>query len=383
MFFMKNNYWQIFCLCLFFTNKRYAVLLMICKKKGLVALATLCVSFYVQSGPITQRTGFDNFLGTCPGALAPNYVADWGEVIAAFSGTDVGNITADQACRFNRSTQAKFYDLDGTPKPEYAEFGLPSGVPFEIEDLGTLVVDRLVGTTETVAGTIESGVYGSMILYEENLGLPEIKVFATAAENERITVNGYAATEYLWTGQQEELSFVVDFDFFGSSDLFNIEGTSGVFNSGFSITAGVSTDLFNEELGYGIDDVRGGNVIVEDSFFTGNLAQRPSMTELLPYEGSLNLNFTVNNGDKFFLWGFAQAFAVNGGFLNAANTVTTNIRLANDTSVGNGDTSAALSQFLDLAPPTALNAPTTIILLVLGLFAVVYRNQVSKRSQRG
>jgi len=78
----------------------------------------------------------------------------------------------------------------------------------------------------------------------------------------------------------------------------------------------------------------------------------------------------VNNGDRFFLWTGAQAFAINGGFLNAANTITTDLRLQGDDE--GTATQELFARALQPAPPTPVNAPATLALFSLGLAALGY-----------
>tara|TARA_R110000772_G_scaffold58539_4_gene132552 strand:+ start:27751 stop:28812 length:1062 start_codon:yes stop_codon:yes gene_type:complete len=345
-----------------------------------ITLSLACLTALpAKAGPITQYTGFDNFNGTCPGARSASYLDDWGPAIAALNQfSDVSEVTYDDACRFNRNQQARFYEPDtGSLKAEFADFGWPSGVAFTESEVGTLDIDTQRGTTSSIAGDIAGPAFGSMTLDDSNLGLPEVKLRAQAAADQRLTVNGFAATEFLWTGETTDLNFFINFDFFGSNEQrclssAPIGSSSCTLNSAFALWAGVSTDMPLDGI-YATSNISTGTVITETSFFydAGDL-DRLAGTEASPIEGVLDLTFSVSNGDRFFLWAGAQAFAIDGGFLDAANTVTTDLRLF-------GDAEGTLSRetfavALQAAPPTAVSAPATLLLLLAGLAALMLRH---------
>lgn len=336
------------------------------------------------AGVVTQFTGFDNFDGTCPGANSPTFLQDWGRAIVALRGLeDVSKVTYDDACVFNRNQQARFYNFDGTAKDGSDR---PSGVPFSAEDVGTVDISTSRGTTSTVEGDLAGPAYGAMTLDETNLGLPEIKVFADAAAGQRLTVNGFAATEYLWSGETEELSFFVDFDFFGSNEqrclVDAIGDTTGcILDSGFNLWAGVSTDMPLDK-GFAIQNVGDGNVIAQEEFlYLPNDLGRDVGTADDPILGTLELLFTVNDGDRFFLWAGAQAFAIDGGFLDAANTITTDLRLTADNTTDGSASRELFSTALQPAPPTAVDAPLPLHLL-LGSAALLLLSRRKGRTGR-
>lgn len=339
---------------------------------GSIALAGLSLfALPATAGVVTQYTGFDNFNGTCPSATQANldaYMEDWGDAIAFRLKKPVSEVDADDACLFNRNLQALLYNEDGTPRN--ANSGAPDGVPYTPDQVGTVVISTTRGTTSTVAGDLNGDAYGSMLLDANNLGLPEIKVLADAALGQRLTVNGFAATEYLWTGDDgTRLEYDINFDFFASDNQLCIDQGPCIYDSAFTLWAGVSTDMVFDAQ-FAIGNVSSpGNVITRDAFQFGKTdLGRPSGL----IEGVLSLAFDVNNGDQFFLWAGVQALALDGGFLNAANTVTTDLRLEGLTSEASRE---IFAEALRPAPPTPVNAPATLPLLLGGSMLLLLRRR--------
>jgi hypothetical protein len=350
---------------------------LIMKVKALLFTATCFVGAPATAGVITQYTGFDNFAGTCPGASSPTYLNDWGPAVAyletALQGpTSVSDLTFDSLCLFNRNRQAQFYNPDGTLTTAGLDNGFPDlGVPYNPQDVGTLSIDTTSGTSSTISGDLTGKAYGSMILDSANLGLPEIKLLANADQGDRLSVNGFAATEFLWTGGTELLSFDINFDFYGSNNqLCVVNGGPCMLDSALYINAGVSIDMIFDVNQAAISNILQPAITQDSYIYEWTDLGRAGSTAQNPIQGSLSLNFEVNNGDQFFLWAGAQAFAIDGGFLNAANTITTDLRLAGD---DNGTASQELfARALQPAPPTPVNAPATLALFGLGLAALGY-----------
>jgi hypothetical protein len=341
--------------------------------KALLFTATFFVVAPATASVVTQYTGFDNFAGTCPGATASpsQYLNDWGDAASYQTGIAKTELTFDELCLFNRNRQERFYAPDGTLTAEGESFGFPdTGVAYGPGEVGTLSIDTTNGASSTISGDLSGNAYGGMILDPANLGLPEIKVLASADTGDRLSVNGFAATEYLWTGETETLNFDINFDFFGSNNQICVGGNPCILDSAFVVYAGVSIDMVFDEGGFAINNVLQ-PAVTSDTYATtfGDLGRADS-SETNPIEGSLSLSFDVNNGDQFFLWAGTQAFAINGGFLNAANTITTDLRLAGDVD---GTASRELfATALQPAQPTTVPAPATLALFGFGLAGLGY-----------
>jgi hypothetical protein len=345
--------------------------------KTLLFSAACFVGAPATAGVITQYTGFDNFAGTCPGASSPTYLADWGPAVAHLETiiegrpVEVADLTYDSLCLFNRNRQARFYNPDGTLTDQGSSNGFPPGVAYNPEDIGTLSIDSSTGTSSTISGDLDGKAYGSMILDPANLGLPEIKLLANADPDDRLSVNGFAATEFLWTGETTDLDFGINFDFYGSNEEICVGGTGPcIRDSAFYIDAGVSIDFVFDDSGPAVGNIQQASIARTSYRYEWTDLDRAISSEEFPIAGSLSLEFQVNNGDRFFLWTGAQAFAINGGFLNAANTITTDLRLQGDDE--GTATQELFARALQPAPPTPVNAPATLALFSLGLAALGY-----------
>jgi hypothetical protein len=267
----------------------------------------------VKAGVISQYTEMSSYQRSCPGLADPNFVSNWGNAIKAiYAVTSVGT---DIACHFNASFQNNFYNADGSPKRP----GLPSGVPFTPDEIGSTAAAIAFAANNAEIGSLDGEFYGKVTLDADNLGLPEIKIKSSSDALERNSVNGFAATEYQWLGAAQTLSYSVNFDFFNSYALWGIPGATEVHDYSLGLTFGVSQDM---EFSYDVPfDFDFGNVQTTAAFMSHMLEMIDSDLEN-PFMGSLTINFDVDTGDKFWLWTQVQAFGLNGGFIDATHTVT-------------------------------------------------------------
>lgn len=336
-------------------------------KLGLIATILLAISsFSASAGLITQYSSVGTWQRNCPGLSDPNYIANWGPAIEAFYGLSPGELSADLACHFNGGNQLKFYNLDGTRKN--LDWDLPDGVPFTEEEAGGFEVIGETGTDYASISAEDGSFYAEVILDGDNLGLPQIKASSESDEFERNSVNGIAATEYLWTGVDTTLEYTVDFDFFASGEDWNLNGAADFYDYIFILEFGASTDMeFTEG---SLFPSNWGNSIAVDGYSTLNDPEFGSSAEE-PYESSLTVSFDVQTGDRFFLYGFVQAFGLNGGFTDAAHTVTSQLAIEGSTAE---ESLVIFEQSLQAAPPTDLTdipEPSTFLLSFLGMVALL------------
>lgn len=271
------------------------------------------LTFPVKAGVISQYTEISSYQRSCPGLVDPNFSSNWGAAIKTIYAVE--SFGTDIACHFNASFQKNFYNLDGSPKrPD-----LPAGAPYTLAEVGTTEGSIAFGANNAEIGSIGADFYGKVTLDAANLGLPEIKIKSASDALERNSVNGFAATEYQWLGAAQTLSYSVDFDFFNSASWWGIPGAHAVHDYALGLTFGVSKDM---EFSYDVPfDFDFGNVQTTAAFMTSMLDMIESDFEN-PFAGSLTITFEVNPGDKFWLWTQVQAFGLNGGFIDATNTVT-------------------------------------------------------------
>ncbi len=81
---------------------------------------------------------------------------------------------------------------------------------------------------------------------------------------ERNSINGFAATEYLWTGASQILTFTVNFDFYTSGGNWHIDGALSNHDYLFALNFGAATDMIFTPGNTFPDDY--GTPIVTDSF---------------------------------------------------------------------------------------------------------------------
>jgi hypothetical protein len=277
------------------------------------------LTFPVKAGVISQYTEISSYQRSCPGLTDPNFTSNWGAAIKAIYAVE--SFGTDIACHFNASFQKNFYNADGSPKRPW----LPAGVPYTLADVGNSDATIAFGANNAEIGSIDGEFYGKVKLDAGNLGLPEIKIKSSSDALERNSVNGFAATEYQWLGAAQTLSYSVDFDFFNSASWWGILGANAVHDYSLGLTFGVSQDMeFSYDVPFNFDF---GNIQTTAAFMTSMLEMIESDLEN-PFAGSLTINFEVNPGDKFWLWTQVQAFGLNGGFIDATNTVTSALGVA-------------------------------------------------------
>ncbi|MGB3727244.1 MAG: hypothetical protein WA981_15950 [Glaciecola sp.] len=310
------------------------------------------------AGLITQHVSVGAYDRSCPGLADSQYLDMYREGIESVVGSldDWGDQAVDTVCRFNSTFQASYWNNDGTPKYD----GLPNIPAFTNAQVGTLVITQSTGTSNLSLTTPTGRLQGDVRLDEANLGLPEIKINATSAANERNSFNGYAATEYLWTGADETLEFQLNFDFFHSSEEWSVGGLPATKTSDLVLNAYVSEGLIVDPNGIFPQD--SGIITVNDEFVLSESNIGPTSAED-PYFGNLSVSFDVTAGQTFFVVGQYQGFAKNGGFLNAYNTITGALNVEGLTQQ---ESTAIFATSLQAAPVTAASAPVALLLTLLG-----------------
>jgi hypothetical protein len=335
--------------------------------------ATLCglvlsISGAANAGLVTQHTSVNTYQRTCPGLDNPNYVNNWGGIVELYYGLAPGTASADLICHFNGGNQAKIYNFDGSIRADSPFPNMPIGVPFTADEIGTLEVIQATGQNEVTLGTSDGKYYAHVILDEDNLGLPEIKVKSESGAFERNSVNGIAATEYLWTGEAETLEFTVDFDLFTSGGTWSLDGAADFRDYFFSLTFGAAIGMQLDPNEIFPSDY--GTILAEDGFQSNNV-DTFSGTIDDPYANSLTVSFDVNTGDQILLYGIVQGFGFNGGFTDASHTVTSRLAVQGETQE---ESLRVFSTALKAAvPSTSVPEPSTLAIFALGIVGLASR----------
>lgn len=354
-----------------------------------IVLFSTFTALSANAGLVNQYTSTSTYQRDCPGlADQDTYLAKWQNVINWYYAPrdEVTNQIihpmpkqpVQLACHFNGGPQQQHYNNDGTPK--YGDW--PVGAPFEDDEVGSAIITSDLGSNYASIGAPDGKYYSEIILDEENLGLPQIKLSSYSDANERNSVNGYAFTEFLWTGESETLEYQVDFDFFNSGGTWE-SGNPEIDNNYDYLLAlgfGVATDVVLSDDSVFPEDW--GNDIANAGFNSFNEPLIASGEET-PYTGSLSVSFDVETGDSFFLYGWAQAFGFNGGYMDASHTLTSALAVIDQTTgLAKDDSAELLSASLRQAPPppsTDVPEPSAFILTLIGLFGLATRMQLKRK----
>lgn len=313
------------------------------------------------AGLITQHVSVSAYDRSCPGLSDPDYITNNLAGIEAIYGPldSQGSQAIDTACRFN-SAQSRYYNNDGSPKFYIPGRVMPTIPAFTNDQVGSLTITNATATDNLSVVTETGRLQGEIVLDSENLGLPEIKINATAGANERNSFNGYAATEYLWTGADETLEFQLNFDFYHSSEEWEFDGYQSTETSEFLLNAYVSEGLIIDPVStFPAND---GDLLGLDSFLLSETDVGDTSADF-PYYGNLTVSFDVVAGQTFFVVGQYQGFAKNGGFLNAFNTITGALNIE---GFSQEESKAIFETSLELAPVTSVNTPNILLLTILG-----------------
>ena len=318
-------------------------------------------------------------------------MSDWGPTIAAlglYGLTNAADVTLNNACHFNGSLQAGWFNSDGTPK--YHD-GIPNGAPFSTHAPGTLSIDENFSTyTDGDGNLVYQGIqddeHQSQVTFKDqtkgtsNLLMPEIKLVADSAEGERNSTNVSA-----WTGFQRvagtddiDLEVVIDFDFFNSSDehvatLWDTDNIPSIKDYFFSVSFGASLGIANEENVF----PEFTDVINETGFSTADLPLTASFEDD-PYRGQLRLDLSgIGVGETVYFYSQAQGLGFNGGFVNAFNTVTTKLQVKGIDD--EEESNRILASQFTLAPTSVtVPEPSAIALLLSGLGFMAFRRRRSQ-----
>ena len=342
---------------------------------GVVALAS---SVTAHANLIQPNANFSNYTRSCP-AVAANptqYLADWGDTLVAFgyAGSNA-ELTLDNACHFNGSSQGRFFNDDGSPVEGFE--WAPGGVAFSIHAPGSLSIDESSTSFVDEDGNLvyqgnQDDRHRSQVTFKDqtqgtsNLLMPEIKLSGSSEEGERNSTNVSA-----WTGFERvagtdalDLQLVIDFDFFNS----NGDHIATTWGDGVNPEINDYFMYLGFGAAYGIEDEDNVFPVFTDVIDFDEFASRDEpFAELFeedPFRGQLILDLSdIAVGETVYFYGNAQAFGFNGGFTDAFNTITTKLQVA---GVSEQESQAIIAQQFQLAQ-TTIPEPASLALLASGL----------------
>jgi len=308
-------------------------------------LSACCLMPKAYAGIIKSTTNTNVTQRYCPSVTADfnAYKANWGQVIIDYYGsflpgapTTIAEISPEAACIFNTQWET-FFD------------GANPGTVVSLQDIQNNINRSYI---ENAVGDI----WLEAVLDNTQLALPEAHFVVTSEVSERNSANLFSAQSYLWQGDTTTLEFSAFFDFSMSVGAW---GTGQ--DSLYGLHIGASKDLtlsasnlfpdsWGQELASATYQSTSDSLIINEDVNYRNLT----------------VTFEVNKGDKFQLWGLSQAFALNGGWIDSANTMKTQLSVE---GLNLADSNAVFASSLSVDVP----APSTLTILTIAMFGLVLR----------
>lgn len=311
---------------------------------GLI-LSTSCVIHIANAGVIKSSTGTNITQRTCPSVNAnfSAYKAKWGSTILEHyagylpgNATTINEITPEAACIFN--TQWEQYFPDAEP-----------GSKISLQHVENNLDNAYLASAD-------DEIWLDAVLDNSGLSLPEAHLVVTSAESERNSANLFSAQSYLWAGETTTLEFSAMFDFSMSTGTWG-DGLDSLYGLriGASQNLVLAEELLFPEL-WGDPLAQGAYHSSDDTDITDeNINFR-----------QLTIAFEVSDGDEFKLWAQTQAFALNGGWIDSANTMTTQLNVQ-------GLSQEQSKQILASSLVVDVPEPSNLALFALGIIGLAAR----------
>ncbi|MCC2616881.1 PEP-CTERM sorting domain-containing protein [Aestuariibacter halophilus] len=271
---------------------------------GASASLFLLVSTSAQAAFVTTQTGVNVTQRSCSAVGEPGYMSQWAPVIAQF-GRDYGrgmpsneaDVTAEHACIFNTQWQQYFQEGE--------------------EGLGSRMTQQVVSTNELQAflQNADGDIWLSAELDDSALTLPEAHFVVAADAFERNSANLFSYQEYEWSGEATTLTFTADIHFLMSNGLWD-----GANDSAYSLLIGAYQGL--EIAAEALFPSNFGTALASASYSSRNDADIAADADTYR---NISISFDVENGDRFGLTALSQAFALNGGYVDFANSLYTQL----------------------------------------------------------
>ena len=307
-------------------------------------LALLCVtSSFAQAGILKSTTGVNITERHCPKINADfdGYVQQWGDIIVnegLFGRTHVSQITPNDACVFNTQWERFFPGAEPGTK--------------------TSLLNVQDNVDQTYIENIDGDIWLSAELDNTDLALPEAHFVVNAQQDERNSATLFSAQSFLWQGATTTLNFSAVFDFSKSIGQWGTDSDSYYF-----LDIGASTGMtFAPNM---LFPDSWGNELSVASYSSENDS---NIVNQLKNFRQIDISFEVNDGDEFQLWGESKAFALNGGWVDSANTMRTTLAVE---GLSQQESEALFAQSLTVVP--SIPEPATIALFIIALTGLVVR----------
>jgi len=309
---------------------------------GLVMSVT-CLVNVANAGLLKSTTGTNVTQRTCPSVNSDfaGYKEKWGQEIVDYyasylpgNPTNNAEITPEAACIFNTQWQ-KYWDS--------SEAGTKTSLQSVQDNVNRSYLENSDGD-----------IWLEAVLDNTTLSLPEAHFIINSQKSERNSANLFSAQSFLWEGDTTTLEFSALFDFSMSTgtwgdSLDSFYALSIGASMGMTFDAGqFSPDSWGTELALGEYESAGDSGITNED---------------VNYR-DLSISFEVNNGDHFQLWGLSQAFALNGGWIDSANTMRTQLAIQ-------GKSVEESKQVFSNSLTVEVPEPSALTLFAVGLIGLV------------
>lgn len=309
-------------------------------------LALLCViPSFAQAGILKSTTGVNITERHCPKVNADfdGYVQKWGDIIVnegLFGRTHVSQITPDNACVFNTQWERFFPGAEPGTK--------------------TSLLNAQENVDKTYIENTDGDIWLSAELDNTDLALPEAHFVVNAQQDERNSANLFSAQSFLWQGASTTLQFTADFDFSKSTGQWGNDADS----------------YYMLDIGASIGMTFGKNMLFPENWgnalSVANYSSRNdnNITNQLKNFRKIEISFEVNDGDEFQLWGESKAFALNGGWVDSANTMRTKLAVE---GLSEQESEALFAKSLTVV--SSIPEPSTIAMFALAIMGLVVRQR--------
>ena len=319
-----------------------------------LCLVIITVSMYshtAYSGIITSTTNTNLTQRSCPSVTSyfNAYKNEWGDEIVEYFAdflpsrpATVQDINLEDACIFNIQWE-RFFDSASAGSKESAQ-------------------NISANVTRSYLENADGDIWLEAELDNTELSLPEAHFVVNSDLNERNSANLFSAQSFIWDGASTTLDFIANFDFAMSTGSW---GNSS--DSKYRLTIGATQGL--QLSSSSIFPLSIGSTLAQNTYESD---LDVFITDSAKNFRSLSISFNVNPGDKFQLYGESQAFALNGGWIDSANTMRTKLTVQGLTDSESADILSSSLRF-DVPEPS-------IFALLLITIAVISSRQVFKLS---
>ncbi|WP_448565404.1 hypothetical protein [Thalassotalea ganghwensis] len=259
-------------------------------KNILLATATfVLMQPYAIAGLLKSSTSVNITERYCPEVTQDfqGYLDKWGDYMTLQ--------TQQYACVFNTEWEAGFEN--GSP-------GIKTTYQATQQNLTNSYIENSDGD-----------IWLDAVLDNSELALPEAHFLVRSQESERNSVNLFSGQSFLWQGESTTLVFSALFDFSMSIEQWGPDP-----DSWYNLHIGANKGMIFKD----------GELIPSEQGQSLAYNVYQSVNDVNIIDSNINyrelmISFDVEQGDEFQLWGRSQAWALNGGWVDSRNTMTTQL----------------------------------------------------------